>query len=73
MLIELCAGNYAMYDGFVNGIDGIFKVSITYCEKTIICIMFQISKIRTLTRKNIVIITTTLNQNGHELNLSSKI
>jgi hypothetical protein len=51
MLVELCASNYAMYDGFVNGTDDIFKVSITYCEKTIICIMFQISKIRTLAKK----------------------
>jgi hypothetical protein len=51
MLVELCVGNYVMYDGFVNGIDGILKVSITYCEKIIICIMFQISKIGILIRK----------------------
>ncbi len=25
MLVELCVGNYVMYDGFVNGVDGIFK------------------------------------------------
>jgi hypothetical protein len=51
MLIELCVGNYATYDGLVNGVDGIFKASITYCDKTIICIMFQNSKIGTLTRE----------------------
>jgi hypothetical protein len=51
MLIELCVGNYAMYDGLVNGANGIFKASTTYCGKTIIWIMFQISKIGTLTRK----------------------
>jgi hypothetical protein len=36
--------------------------------------MFQIFLIRTLTKEKIVIITTTtLNQNDHQLNLSSKI
>jgi hypothetical protein len=51
MLVELCAGNCATFDGLVNGTDGILKTSTTYCEKTIIWIMFQNSKIRTLTRK----------------------
>jgi hypothetical protein len=51
MLVDLCASNYAMYDGFVDGIDGIFKASITYCDKTIIWIMFQKNLIRTLTRE----------------------
>jgi hypothetical protein len=51
--------------GLVNGVDGIFKASTTYCEKIIRWIMFQNSKIVTLTRANIVIIMTTLNQNGH--------
>jgi hypothetical protein len=40
MLVELCAGNYATFDGLVNGADGILKTSTTYCEKTIIWIMF---------------------------------
>jgi len=40
-----------MYDGLVNGIDDIFKTSTTYCDKTIIWIMFQKKKIRTLTRE----------------------
>jgi hypothetical protein len=44
-------GNYAMYDGLVNGVDDIFKASITYCNKIIIWIMFQNFKIRTLTRE----------------------
>ncbi len=51
MLVELCASNYATFDGLVNGIDGIFKTSTTYCEKTIIWIMFQKFKIGTLIRK----------------------
>jgi hypothetical protein len=51
MLIELCAGNYATSDGLVNGTNGIFKASTTYCEKIIIWIMFQNSKIGTLTRE----------------------
>jgi hypothetical protein len=40
MLVELCASNYAMYDGFVNGINGIFKTSTKHCDKTIIWIKF---------------------------------
>jgi hypothetical protein len=51
MLVELCAGKYATFDGLVNGVDGIFKASTTYCEKTIIWIMFQNCKIETLTRE----------------------
>ncbi len=35
----------------MNGIDGIFKASTTYCEKTIIWIMFQNFKIGILTRE----------------------
>jgi hypothetical protein len=44
MLVELCVGNYAMY-GLMNEVNGIFKTSITYCDKTIIWIMFQIKKL----------------------------
>jgi len=40
MLVELCASNYATSNGLVNGVDDILKTSITYCEKTIIWIMF---------------------------------
>jgi len=40
-LIKLCVDNYATSYGLVNGVDGIFKASTTYCEKTIIWIMFQ--------------------------------
>jgi len=50
MLAELCASNYVTFNGLVNETDGIFKVSTTYCEKTIIWIMFQNSKIGTLIR-----------------------
>jgi hypothetical protein len=73
MLVKLWVENYATYGGFVNGTNGIFKASkMTYCDKIIIWIMFQICKIETLTKKNIVI-TTTLSQNEHHLNLSTKI
>jgi len=65
MFVELCAGNYATSNGLVNGVDDIFQTSTTYCEKIIIRIMFQSFKIKKLIRKNIVIITTTLIQNGH--------
>jgi hypothetical protein len=33
MLVELCVGNYATFNGLVNGVNGIFKASTTYCEK----------------------------------------
>ncbi len=55
MLVELCANNYTTYDGLVNGLTT-FLASTTYCDKTIIWIKFQNSKIGTLIRKNIVII-----------------
>ncbi len=51
MLVELRVDNYATFDGFVNGVDDIFKASTTYCEKTIIWTMFQNFKIGPLTRK----------------------
>jgi hypothetical protein len=51
MLVELCVGNYATYNGLVNGADGILQASITYCEKTIIWIMFKNFKIGTLKRE----------------------
>jgi hypothetical protein len=51
MLVELCASNYVTSNSLVNGANGIFKALTTYCEKTIIWIMFQNSKIRTLTRE----------------------
>jgi len=73
MLVELCASNYAMYDGFVNGIDDILKISITYCEKTIICIMFQISKIRTLAKKKKNHFNNNIKSKWTPINLSLKI
>jgi hypothetical protein len=51
MLIELCASNYATFDGLGNGIDDIFKPSTTYNNKIIISIMFQNFKIGILIRK----------------------
>jgi hypothetical protein len=53
MLVELCVSNYATSNGLVNGIDDIFKASTTSNENIIIWIlMFQNSKIETLTNKN---------------------
>ncbi len=51
MLVELCAGNYVTSNGFVNGVNGTFKTSTTYCEKTIIWTMFHNYKIGTLVTK----------------------
>ncbi len=45
ILVELCVCNYATYDDIVN------KTSTTYCDKIIIWIMFQNSKLGTLTKK----------------------
>ncbi len=50
-MVELFDGNYATFDGLVNGADGILKTSTTYFEKTIIWIMFQNYKIGTLIRE----------------------
>ncbi len=47
----MCVGNYATFYGHVNGANDIFKVSTTYYAKINIWIMFQISKIGTLTRE----------------------
>jgi hypothetical protein len=67
MLVELLVSNYATSNGLVNGIDDIFKTSTTYNENIIIwMLMFQTSKIGTLTiQKSIIIMITTLNQNRH--------
>ncbi len=74
MLVELCASNYATFDSLVNEIDGIFKISIRYCEKIIIWITFQFLKLEHKQEKNIInITTTTMNKIKHQLNLSSKI
>ncbi len=51
MFVKLCVDNCATFDGFVNGVDGIFKTSTTYYKKTIIWIMFQNSKIGSLIRE----------------------
>ncbi len=51
MLVELCVSYYATFNGLVNGANGIFKASTAYCKKTIIWIMFQISKIGALTNE----------------------
>jgi hypothetical protein len=44
--IKIYVGNYATFDGLVNGGNDNFKTSITYCEKTIIWIMFQKIKLK---------------------------
>ncbi len=43
MVVELYAGNYATYDGLVNGVDSVFKTS-SYHDKTIIWILFSNKK-----------------------------
>ncbi len=74
MLLKLCIHNYATSFGLVNGVNGIFEASTTHTNKTIIQILFQNFKIGTLTKDFFVIINIrTLNQNEHQLNLSSKI
>jgi ribonuclease HIII len=40
MLVELCAGNCATYNGLVNGANGIFKISTSFHNKAIIWISF---------------------------------
>jgi hypothetical protein len=68
MLVELCVGNYATYDGVVNGVDDIFKASTTYCGKIIIWI--QNFKIGILTREKYNhYYNNNIEQNGRQLNL----
>ncbi len=52
MLIELCANNHGTFYGLVNGVNNIFKISMTYNNKTILWIMFQKKLIKILTREN---------------------
>ncbi len=74
MLVELCVNNYATFDGLVNGVNDIFKTSTTYYEKTIIWTMFWNFKIGTLIGKKYNhYYDNNMIQNGHQLNLSSKI
>jgi hypothetical protein len=35
MFVELCVDNYATFNGFVNGVDGIFKASTTIVKKSL--------------------------------------
>jgi hypothetical protein len=51
MLFELCVGNYATFDGLVNGANGIFKTSVSYHNKTKIWISFPNKKIGMLFRE----------------------
>jgi hypothetical protein len=51
MVVELCAGNFATYDGLVHGANGVFKTSTYYHNKTIVWILFQNQKIGVLTRE----------------------
>ena len=50
MLLELCAGNYATYDGLINGADRFFKTFILINSKIYIFIEFLNIKIGSLTR-----------------------
>jgi hypothetical protein len=45
MVVELCAGNIITYDGLINGVDGVFKTSTSYHNKTIVWILFPNQKI----------------------------
>jgi hypothetical protein len=51
MVVELCVGNYATYDGLVNGANGVFKISTSYHNKTIVWILFPNPKIRMLAKE----------------------
>jgi hypothetical protein len=74
MLVKSYIDNYATSFGLVNGANGIFEASTTHINKTIIQILFQNFTIETLTLFFLIItIIRTLNQNEHQLNLSSKI
>ncbi len=48
MVVELFVGNYATYDGLVNGANGVFKTSTSYHNKTIVWILFPNKKNRSV-------------------------
>jgi len=73
MLVELCANNHATYDGLVNGVHDIFKTSTTYCDKTIIWIMFQNFKIGTLRKENYNYYYHNIESKWTPIELSSRI
>ncbi len=51
MLVELCVGNYAIHDGLVNGVDGIFERSTkVFNLEEVIWILFNNPKCGQLTR-----------------------
>lgn len=45
MLVELCIGNYTTLNGLVNGLDGTFQNILTFFQKPLIWIDFQIAKL----------------------------
>jgi hypothetical protein len=51
MVVEVCAKNYATYDGLVNGVDVVFKTSTFYHNKTIVWILFPNPKIGMLAKE----------------------
>jgi hypothetical protein len=57
MLVELCVGDYATFDGLMNEVDDIFKASTTYSKKTMIWIMFQNWNINKRKNNNNIVMT----------------
>jgi hypothetical protein len=51
LLIELCDGNYAMFDGIVICADRLFKASTTCLDKSIMWIIFSNTKAGTFTKE----------------------
>ncbi len=51
IVVELDVQNYATYDCFVNGVNGVFKTSTSYHNKTMVLILFPNKKIGLLVRE----------------------
>ena len=49
MVVELC-NNYVIFDGLVNGADGLFKTSTTFNDKSYVWIQFYNTKVGIATR-----------------------
>ena len=49
MIVELC-NNYVIFDGLVNGADGLFKTSTTFNDKSYVWIQFYNTKVGIATR-----------------------
>jgi hypothetical protein len=70
--VELCARNYRTFDGFVDGVDGIFEDFTVTVSKSLFKYIFIILKLDIIHELNIyksMMNSRGLTNNGHQLNV----